>query len=261
MTTSDHQPGAAQAQRPAPLALSIPDRLIITIDGPAGTGKSSTARQLAKRLGLDFLDTGAMYRAAAVLALDAGVNHTHAELVAEILQEADLHFDWTTDPPAILARDRSGNRMVDLTARIRSQSVDSLVSPLAGIAEVRRQMVRKQRLIGQQHPRLVTEGRDQGTVVFPDAEVKFFLWASPQVRANRRVEQLKRSNANPPPDEQAILQEIIRRDHSDSTRSVGPLVKPDDAIAVDSSEMSFEQVLDTLERLVRQRVAESVRAG
>lgn len=241
-----------------PVSAPFPQRLVVTIDGPAGTGKSTTARQLAKRLGVDFLDTGAMYRAAAVLALDAGLDQNSPEQVASVLEAADLHFDWSQDPPSIKARSSTSNDWVDLSSRIRHPQVDKLVSPLAGIAEVRRQLVRKQRLIGQHHPRLVTEGRDQGTVVFDDAEVKFFLWASPEVRAQRRVEQLKAAGIDA--DGPAILADIIARDASDMSRAVGPLVRPADAIDVDTSNLGFSQVLDLLEHHVRTRIAAIRRA-
>ncbi|MGE3321880.1 MAG: (d)CMP kinase [Phycisphaerales bacterium] len=223
------------------------DRLIITIDGPAGTGKSSVARSLAARLGLEFLDTGAMYRAAAALALDARLTPADVAPVCALLAAADLHFDWTRDPPEILANNRS------LAARIRDADVTALVSPLAGIAELREHMVRKQRLIGAQHPRLVAEGRDQGSVVFPDADVKFYLDADPRVRAARRADQLRASGAPGEIQEDALLAEIIQRDRSDRSRPVGPLVQPRDALVVDTSALTFDQVVDRLEHLVRSR--------
>lgn len=225
-------------------------RLIVTIDGPAGTGKSSVARALARRLGLEFLDTGAMYRAAAALALDAGLGPANVSQVCEVIAKADLHFDWNRDPPEILA---SGRSLMD---RIRDADVTRLVSPLAGIAELREHMVKKQRIIGRQHPRLVAEGRDQGSVVFPDADVKFYLDADPRVRAARRADQIRAGGGEA--DEEALLKEIIARDNSDRSRAVGPLVRPPDSVVVDTSPYTFDQVVDRLERLVRERVG---RAG
>lgn len=225
------------------LAMLSPDhRIVITIDGPAGTGKSSVARALARQLGLDFLDTGAMYRAAAAICIDNAIDiNDHAAVVARTAA-ADLHFDWTRDPPTILAHG------VPIDHRIRQKDVTEVVSPLASIKELREHMVRKQRLIGQQHPRLVTEGRDQGSVVFPDAAVKFYLDASADVRARRRAEQMVAMGSAA--DLGAITAEILERDRSDSSRADGPLMCPGNAICVDTSDMQFQQVVDTLHRHV-----------
>lgn len=217
---------------------AMPDRLIITIDGPAGTGKSTVARALAHRLGLDFLDTGAMYRAAAAIAIDGELNiDDHEQLVNEI-ERRDLHFDFDTDPPTLLCCGES------IMHRLRQDDVTKLVSPIAAIDKLRQEMVKKQRQIGVQHPRLVTEGRDQGSVVFPDADVKFFLYASPRVRAERRA---KDEMAKGQP---VLLEELERaireRDERDSTRTVAPLTCPADAERIDTSHMSFDQVVDAL---------------
>lgn len=216
----------------------MPDRLIITIDGPAGTGKSTVARALAHRLGLDFLDTGAMYRAAAAIAIDADLDiDTHDRLVAEI-ERRDLHFDFDTDPPTLLCCGES------IMHRLRDEDVTRLVSPIAAIDKLRQEMVKKQRLIGVQHPRLVTEGRDQGSVVFPDADVKFFLYASPRVRAERRANDERRKGIEV--DLDAMEKSISERDARDSTRTVAPLTCPADAERIDTSHMSFDQVVDAL---------------
>ncbi len=228
-----------------PIVLPHSRPIIVTIDGPAGTGKSSVARTLAKRLGLDFLDTGAMYRAAAAIVIDHQIDPNDADAIVAQVHSADLHFDWKTDPPTIMAWDRP------IAARIRDADVTAIVSPIAGIAELRRLMVGEQRLIAHEHPRLVTEGRDQGTVVFPDAAVKFYLDASPEVRAARRADQLRAAGRSA--DLADLLREIIARDQSDSTRSDGPLRAPPDAIRIDTSSMTFDRVVDTLEREVRAR--------
>lgn len=226
--------------------------IIITIDGPAGTGKSTVARTLAKRLGLDFLDTGAMYRAAAAIMIDHEIPIDEpGELVSKVIG-ADLHFDWTADPPMILAWD------APIDHRIRSEDVTAVVSDVAAIGELRRHMVRKQQIIAAQHPRLVSEGRDQGSVVFPDAAVKFYLDADPAVRARRRAAQLREEGHEV--DEDAMLERIRRRDEIDSTRSDGPLICPEDAVRVDTSDLCVDGVIDVLERVVRERVSAMIDA-
>lgn len=239
--------GAAHALRRR-VSVVAPERpIIVTIDGPAGTGKSSVARDLARRLGLDFLDTGAMYRAATAIMIDRGLSLKDEQQLVALVMTADLHFDWNEDPPRILAWD------TPIDHRIRAADVTELVSPVSAIATLREHMALKQRIIGHQHPRLVTEGRDQGSVVFPNAEVKFFLWARPEVRAKRRADQLRATGATDV-DERRLEAEIEARDRSDSSRAVGPLVCPPEAIKVDTSEMTFDQVVERLEREVRSRV-------
>lgn len=228
-------------------------RLIIAIDGPAGTGKSTVARQLARRLGLEFLDTGAMYRAAAAIAIDAQVNLNNAEEIVRRTSEADLHFDWTTDPPTLRAFGKS------IMHRLRDADVSAAVSPVSGLAALRRLMVETQRRIGEAHPRLVSEGRDQGSVVFHDADVKFFLHASPRVRAERRAEQLR--SLGRAADVDKIERELIERDERDSTRPVGPLVCPPDAMRIDTSTMSETEVVGHLESLVRGHLGEGSGSG
>lgn len=246
---------AAQRSRPAEVHSSIAsnrpaDRLIVAIDGPAGTGKSSVARQLAARLGLEFLDTGAMYRAATALAIDHGLDLADGAAVAELVRRADLHFDWTTDPPTLMAMGRS------VTRRLRDSDVAASVSPVSGLPEVRRVLVERQRRIGEIHDRLVSEGRDQGSVVFYDAQVKIYLDASPRVRAERRAAQLKAMGREA--DVNQIEQELANRDHRDSTRAVGPLTCPDGAVRVDTSHLPQDAVVDELVRVVSSRISAPV---
>lgn len=221
--------------------------LIITLDGPAGSGKSTVARKLAHRLGVDFLDTGAMYRGLASRCLDAKINPaTETAKVIDLLAHTHMQFDWQTDPPRLYVNDK------DVSERIRDKDVTTLVSEVAAIGQVRQQMVQWQRRIGSLHPRLVTEGRDQGSVVFTDAQVKFYLVASAKVRADRRTRELHA--AGKPADFADILADIEKRDHRDMTRTDGPLVKPDGAIEVDTSPMTLDQVVDSLHQLVLNHV-------
>lgn len=221
--------------------------IIITIDGPAGTGKSSVARTLALRLGVDFLDTGAMYRTAAAIIIDRKIDPRDTPRVMEVVADADLHFDWAADPPTILAW------LKPIDDRIRDADVNALVAQVATIGAVREHLVAKQRLIASQHPRLVSEGRDQGSIVFPRANAKFYLDANPEVRARRRAVQIRAGGRDA--DERSILADILHRDTVDSTRDDGPLICPDDARRIDTSEMSFGEVVALLERLCRQQVA------
>ncbi|GJQ31077.1 MAG: cytidylate kinase [Phycisphaerae bacterium] len=222
--------------------------IIITIDGPAGTGKSSVARALAARLGLDFLDTGAMYRAAALVALRRGITPDDPARLVGAAIEADIRFDWSLDPPAVLAE---GEVLDD---ELRTARVTGIVSRVAGIPALRRHMVERQREIAKKHPRLVTEGRDQGSVVFPDAPVKFYLDASAKVRASRRAAQLAAMGQHA--DVAKLLAEIEARDASDMSRRDGPLVRPDGAIVVDTSNLEFDGVVTELERIVRRKAEE-----
>lgn len=227
------------------------ERLIVTLDGPAGSGKSSTAKRLARRLGVAFLDTGAMYRALAALCIDLGVDvERDSQRVIEVAEGSRFYFDWGEDPPRVHVV--YGGRDYDVTGRLRDADVTHGASVVAVLGPVRRVMVRQQQEIGREIGRLVSEGRDQGTVVFPDAQVKFYLDARPEIRARRRALELRAAGKEA--DERQILQEILQRDRRDSTRAEGPLVCPPDAIRIDTSDLSLEEVVDLLERLVRERV-------
>jgi CMP/dCMP kinase len=218
--------------------------VIITIDGPAGTGKSTLAHRLASRLGLEFLDTGAMYRTAALVALERGIAPEDGQAIAAALNEIDLHFDWKANPPHVLIDDR------DVSSRIRDLDVSSIVSRVAAQPEVRRHLVRLQQEIAERHPRLVSEGRDQGSVVFPDAPVRFFLHADVQVRADRRVAQL-RQGGRTDVDKDRVIRDIEQRDRLDSTRSDGPLIRPKGAIDIDTSHRTIDELVSEMEAVVR----------
>ena len=222
-------------------------RLVVTIDGTAGTGKTTVARALARLVGARYLDTGAMYRAAALLTMREGLDLEDHEGIARAVREADIHFRWDQDAPVLQAR---GRDVPD--DELRHPDVTRIVSPVAAIREVRSTLVARQRRIGEIHPRLVSEGRDQGTVVFFDADVKFYLDAAPRVRAERRAGELRCRGIGC--DVGAIEAELVARDRMDSARGSGPLAKPADAVEVDTSDLDLYGVVDRLVGIVRSLV-------
>jgi cytidylate kinase len=228
-----------------------PDRtaVIITIDGPAGTGKSTVAHGLASRLGLDFLDTGAMYRAAALLALRRSIPPDDGVALAAALESSRLRFDWSADPPRMMLGDE------DVGEAIRDQAVTAIVSVVAAQTPVREVMVRHQRRIAREHPRLVSEGRDQGSVVFPDAAIRFYLDADVEVRAERRARQLIASGTTV--NASQLVDEIRRRDELDTTRRAGPLVRPAGAIDIDTGLRSADAVVALMEVVARERLPDA----
>jgi cytidylate kinase len=224
-------------------------RVIITLDGPAGTGKSTVAHGLSHRLGLDFLDTGAMYRAAALIACDLGIALADGAAITARLQLEGMRFDWTEDPPRVLVGTR------DVSDLIRTPAVTAAVSHVAAQPAVRAFMVSTQQRIGREHPRLVTEGRDQGSIVFPDASICFYLDADVRERARRRTAQLVA--AGKPADVDQIERDIATRDRLDASRPDGPLVRPEGAIAIDTGPLSAGEVIDRLEAIAREMLPEA----
>jgi cytidylate kinase len=212
--------------------------MVITIDGPAGTGKSTSARGLAARLGFEVLDTGAMYRAVALAAMRRTISLHDAEALSELLRNVRLDF-------------RSGQMLLDgedISTAIRQPEIAQAASQVAAVPLVRQHLVRLQRQAAEGR-NIVAEGRDQGTVVFPDAAVKFFLTASPQARAERRRRELASRGLER--DLGDILAEQAERDHRDSTRQVAPLTPAPDAIVIDTTHRSIDDVLALMEQYVR----------
>ena len=206
---------------------------VIAIDGPAGAGKSTVARALAARLGLEYLDTGAMYRAVTYAAMRRGIDTADIDRVAQLA----AHLTLEVGQHGVLVDG------LDATSEIRSHAVTTAVSAVAANSAVRAELVRRQREWANQRGGGVLEGRDIGSVVFPDAELKLYLTAAPRVRAERRV-------AEAGGDVDEIAAAIERRDRSDTSRTDGPLVKADGSIVVDTTGLSIEQVLERIELLL-----------
>ena len=217
--------------------------MIVTIDGPAGTGKSTVARRVAERLGFDFLDTGAMYRAIGLAALRREARLDDARELTFVARHAKITFDWNKHPPGVYLNGEPVGHL------LRGGEATRAASYVAVVPAIREQLVAQQQQIGRERGNLVTEGRDQGTVVFPQAELKFYLDASPQERARRRVAQLRARGEIV--DYQEILSGIVSRDHRDASRSVGPLSVPADAEVVDTTQLSQDQVIERIVSRVR----------
>jgi len=216
--------------------------LIITIDGPAASGKSTVARLVAERLGAGFLDTGAMYRAVTLAAVQEGADLTDEEELLAVMDRSRFDFAMREGKTAVKIDG------VDVTGKIRDLELTANAKYAASAPGVRERLVRMQRQIAANHRVIVTEGRDQGTVAFPDASIKFYLTAEPKERARRRQAELgtRESLAQ-------VQQAIEERDRSDESRDVGPLRPADEAIVVDSTNLSIDEVVEKLILHIKER--------
>ena len=212
--------------------------LIVTIDGPAGVGKSTVAQLLAQRLGIAFLDTGAMYRAVTLAAMQKQTDLTDNSKLLEVLRQTDLQFSIAEGQMKVSADG------VDITGQIRGRAVTANVKYVAEDPKLREELVKMQRRFAREHERIVTEGRDQGTVAFADADFKFFLTADLTERARRRQKQLAENGKEP--DLEKVQAEIVKRDASDENRTVGPLTPAADAIIIDTTDLDAEAVVEKI---------------
>ncbi|HVF28262.1 MAG TPA: (d)CMP kinase [Pyrinomonadaceae bacterium] len=220
-------------------------KMIIAIDGPSGAGKSTLGRMLARELGLLYIDTGAMYRAVALAVVESGVND--GEAMAEVARRAAIHLEGDPDSLKVLLDGR------DVSSEIRTERISGMASVVSAIPEVRRELVRRQREMGGRADGVVLDGRDIGTVVFPAADVKFFLTAVPEERAKRRYDEDREKESEHSFAE--TLADINTRDERDSTRADSPLAIAEDAVVIDTTELSVEEVFARMVEVVRERQA------
>jgi cytidylate kinase len=219
--------------------------MIIAIDGPSGAGKSTLGRMLARALHLLYIDTGAMYRAAALAVIEAGVSTTDERAVADVVARADINLEGDPDSLQVTLDGR------DVSDEIRTEEVSQSASVISTIPAVRRTLVNRQREMGKRAGGVVLDGRDIGTVVFPQADIKFFLTAAPEERAQRRYKEERVRERNATFEE--TLADINTRDRRDSTRDDSPLRAADDAIVIDSTKLPIDEVFARMMSEIRKR--------
>ncbi len=221
--------------------------MIVTIDGPAASGKSTVARLLAQKLNASFLDTGAMYRAVTLASMQAGVDLDSEEQLLEVAGAHDFQFSVKTGKMKVSI---DGN---DVTEQIREPRVTANARYIASAPKVREKLVQMQRQFAADYQSIVTEGRDQGTVAFSDADIKFYLTADSAERARRRHAELRDRDGI---SLEQIQRDIEERDDSDRNREAGPLKPADDAIVVDTTYLSIEQVVNKLFKFVKKKCSQ-----
>ena len=209
----------------------------VAIDGPAGAGKSTIAKLCAKKMNLIYVDTGAMYRAVALYLLESGVNVENSQIVAEKCKGAMVDIRYVDGVQNVFLGDEN------VTGRLREEAVGNAASVTSSVPDVRAHLFSLQRGLAERGG-IIMDGRDIGTVVMPDADVKIFLTASSEVRATRRVKELEEKGEHP--DFDTVKKEIEERDHRDMTREISPLKQAEDAILVDTSDMTIDQVVDKI---------------
>jgi len=219
-------------------------RIVVAIDGPAGAGKSTLARAVASRLGFLYIDSGAMYRAVALAARSRGVPLDDPGRLEELVQSVDIALDASR---VLLDGE-------DVTEAIRAPEVSTAASLVSAVPGVRRAMVEQQRAMAARES-VVMEGRDIGTVVFPDADIKIYLDADSSVRAGRRLRELEQKGETAAPEE--VTRQIRERDERDAGRAVSPLLQAPDAVCLDSTRLGIEEVERIILELVRQRISQS----
>lgn len=220
-------------------------KLIIAIDGPAASGKSTTARLLAQKLGYVYLDTGAMYRACALKAQRLGIDPSNEDEIAAMLSALDIDVVLSGQENTIYLDKQ------DVSEAIRAHDISRLASDISAIPAVRYKMVELQRRIAQ-NGGVVLDGRDIGSFVFPDADIKFFMVATPEIRAQRRLLELSAKGVHT--DFDTVLRDMIQRDKNDSSRALAPLVRAEDAIDIDNSALSIDEQVSALYERVKERM-------
>lgn len=220
--------------------------MIVTIDGPAGTGKSTVAKRVARDRDWTFLDTGATYRAITWQAANDGIDPTDAPRLDALCRSINLDFRFSPTGINVFVAG------LDVTTQIRTEQISSLASRIAAVPEVRTAMVAKQRDLAHQFANVVTEGRDQGSVVFPSAELKIYLDASIDERAKRRFAELTARGESA--DFDTIRTDIAQRDERDRTRTTAPLIIPNDAVRIDTTQLTLDQVVAEVHRLIDERL-------
>lgn len=227
-------------------------KLVIAIDGPAASGKSTTAKLVAKRLGYNYIDTGAMYRAMTLKVLEEKIPIDDEERISRLAEETQIEIEHENDHLKVFLDKK------DVTSNIRLQEVTNASSAVSSYAKVRELMVREQQRMGM-NGGVVMEGRDIGTVVFPNADLKIFMVASPLVRAERRQKELREKGVNIPIEQ--LVREINERDRKDSQRNLSPLKRADDAVLLDTSYMTIDEqvnfILDKVKEIIEKNENQS----